>query len=106
MKSAPVALIVMPWFKDGAHDRVFTSILNGTVCVSDESKYLLETLKEQEGVFYYKLQEIEQLPQLVKRLLTEDELREKAVPRGKEIVEKDHTWVARARKLAEWMQDE
>lgn len=106
VKKAKVSLNVMPWFKDGAHDRVFTSILNGTVCVSDESKYLLETLKEQEGVFYYKLQEIEQLPQLVKRLLTEDELREKAVTRGKEIVEKEHTWVARARKLAEWMQDE
>ena len=101
-----ISLNVMPWFKDGAHDRVFTSILNGTVCVSDESKYLLETLKEQEGVFYYKLQEIERLPQLVKRLLIEDELRKKAVTRGKEIVEKEHTWAARARKLAEWMQDE
>lgn len=106
LQQSKISLNVMPWFKDGAHDRVFNSILNGAVCVSDTSKYLCESLKDGEGVFYYKLQEIECLPELVNGLLKEDALRRNALKRGKEIVEKEHTWAARARKLAEWFEDE
>lgn len=50
LADAKVSLNVMPWFKDGAHDRVFNSILNGAVCVTDPSRYLEEELHEGEGV--------------------------------------------------------
>ena len=38
ISKSKVSLNVMPWFKDGAHDRVFNSMLNGAVSVSDGSK--------------------------------------------------------------------
>lgn len=44
--ASKISLNVMPWFKDGAHDRVFNSILNGTVSVTDTSKYLCGELKK------------------------------------------------------------
>ena len=50
LSHAKISVNVMPWFKDGAHDRVFNSILNGAVCVSDTSRYLSEELKDGEGV--------------------------------------------------------
>ena len=71
LSHAKVSVNVMPWFKDGAHDRVFNSILNGAVCVSDTSRYLSEELKEGEGVSYYDLKHLEQLPVKVKDLLEE-----------------------------------
>ena len=66
----------MPWFKDGAHDRVFNSILNGTVSVTDTSKYLCWELKEGQGVCYYDLAHMERLPELVGDLLADDARRE------------------------------
>lgn len=47
--ASKISLNVMPWFKDGAHDRVFNSILNGTVSVTDTSKYLCGELKRRTG---------------------------------------------------------
>lgn len=42
MRDARIALNVMPWFKDGAHDRVFTAMLQGTAALTDDSRYLRE----------------------------------------------------------------
>ena len=32
-----ISLNVMPWFRDGAHDRIFNSMLNGALCLTDSS---------------------------------------------------------------------
>lgn len=105
LQQAKISLNVMPWFKDGAHDRVFNSILNGAVCVSDTSKYLCEELQDGDGVFYYGLQELEKLPELVEHLLAHEEICAAALERGKELVLAKHTWAERARKLAGWMEE-
>ena len=86
----------MPWFKDGAHDRVFNSILNGTVSVTDTSKYLCGELKEGQGVCYYDLAHMEKLPELVRDLLADDARREEIVRAGIPVVEEKHTWIRRA----------
>ena len=39
---ARISLNIMPWFKDGAHDRVFTAMLQHTLSLTDDSKYLRE----------------------------------------------------------------
>lgn len=56
---------VMPWFKDGAHDRVFNSMLNGAVCFTDWSRYLTENLRDGEDIFFYELDALECLPDMV-----------------------------------------
>lgn len=104
IQQSKVSLNVMPWFKDGAHDRVFNSILNGAVCVSDESKYLCENLKEGEGVCYYELQHLEKLPDKVNMLLHDEALRQEIVAQGRGKVEKEHTWAVRAKQIAEWFE--
>ena len=103
IKRAKVSLNVMPWFKDGAHDRVFNSILNGTVCVTDGSKYLCEELQDGEGACYYDLDRLELLPKLVSDLLDNDEQREQTVKKGLVKVNPHHTWDSRARQLILWM---
>ena len=105
LRRAKVSLNVMPWFKDGAHDRVFNSILNGAVCVSDRSKYLCEELKEAEGVCYYDLEEIEKLPQIVQELLQDESIRRTVIANGIEKVRKNHTWENRAKQVVEWIEN-
>ena len=104
LAQSKVSVNVMPWFKDGAHDRVFNSILNGAVCVSDTSKYLCEELKEGEGVCYYELEDIEELPDKVKDLLQNEKKMQDIVARGRAKVLDVHTWEKRAEQVAEWFE--
>ena len=104
IRQSRISINVMPWFKDGAHDRVFNSVLNGAVCVSDTSKYLCEQLKEGEGVCYYELEEIEALPDKVKDLLQNETKMQDIVARGRAKVLDMHTWAKRAEQVAEWFE--
>ncbi len=106
LADAKVSLNVMPWFKDGAHDRVFNSILNGAVCVTDPSCYLEGELHEGEGVCYVALQDMDALPEKVKDLLQNDSGRNEIVRRGRAIVEQKHTWAQRAKTLAAWIAED
>lgn len=101
---AKISLNVMPWFKDGAHDRVFNSILNGAVCVSDGSKYLCEELKEGEGICYFDLNHLEALPEKVKELLQDENRMQDIVAQGREKVLDMHLWANRAELLADWIE--
>ncbi len=105
IRKGKVSLNVMPWFKDGAHDRVFNSILNGTVCVTDKSKYLCEELQNDDGVCYYDLENLEELPEKVNLLLENEKERKQRVEKGLEQVIVHHTWEARAMQIIAWMSE-
>ena len=105
IQHAKVSLNVMPWFKDGAHDRVFNSILNGAVCVSDKSKYLCEELQEGEGVCYYDLKNIVELPHIVQDLLQNENKMQDIVSKGVGKVREQHTWDARAKQIISWIEE-
>lgn len=105
IKHSKVSVNVMPWFKDGAHDRVFNSILNDAVCVSDESRYLREELAEGEGLCYYDLSQLEELPKLVKSLLADEKRREEILLQGKKKVLEKHTWEVRAKQILTWIEE-
>ena len=104
LSESKVSLNVMPWFKDGAHDRVFNSILNGAVCVTDTSRYLCEELAEGEGVCYFTLEEIGRLPEIVRGLLADETRLYEIAECGKKKVIERHTWAKRAETLAGWIE--
>lgn len=105
LKKAKVSVNVMPWFKDGTHDRVYNSILNGAVCVTDTSKFLCDELSEGEGVCYYELQQLDSLPDKVKELLSNEERTQDIVAKGKAKVLDMDLWENRAETLAEWFEN-
>lgn len=104
MQRAQISLNVMPDFKDGAHDRIFSSILNGAVCVSDSSIYLKENLPEGTGICYYDMRQLEALPLLLKGLLKDSQKREEIVKKGYETVKEKHTWKKRAEDIINWIE--
>lgn len=99
MGRAVVSLNVMPDFKDGAHDRIFNSILNGAVCVSDDSIYLKEVLPEGCGVSYYDVSHPEYLGDQIKALLEDTGKCREIQKTGYGIVKEKHTWKNRAYQL-------
>ena len=97
MRDARIALNVMPWFKDGAHDRVFTAMLQGTVALTDDSRYLREECRDGENICFYSLRALEQLPDQVVSLL-EDPVR------MAELAERGRMWMLRSVMVSsDWM---
>lgn len=99
IKQAKISLNVMPWFKDGAHDRIFNSMLNHGVCVTDGSEYLDHHFVDDDDIIFYSLDHIEQLPEKVKRILNNEDKRcsiaERAYIKAKEY----HSWEKRTEVL-------
>ena len=100
VRNARLSLNLMPWFKDGAHDRIFTAMLQRTVCVTDDSRYLRGEFADGEGLVYFSLKEREHLPGLVKTLLHDAQELEKIAQKGFRKAHAGHTWRERAAELA------
>ena len=99
-----ISLNVMPWFKDGAHDRIFNSQLNGAVCLTDDSIYLMEQLTDYKDCVFYSLEDIEHLPDKVRYLLDHPELSEHIAKTGYETALASHTWEVRAKTILSYIE--
>ena len=101
IRQSRISLNVMPWFRDGAHDRIFNSMLNGVVALTDPSIYLRQILTDDENVIFYDLQRLEELPDRVKTLLEDPERLERIAANAYTCAKEDHTWQHRAAALLE-----
>ena len=99
MTEAKISINVMPWFKDGAHDRVFNAMLNGSVAVTDHSSYLDEALTNHENVIFYDLAHLEELPDKTRHLLNSPEKQKALSDNGYRLAKESHTWLQRAKQL-------
>ncbi len=106
LRESRLSLNVLPWFKDGAHDRVWNSILNGAVCLTDSSVYLREVLPDGAGVRYFSLKEMEsELPACAEKLLSDPALCEEMLLRGMPAARQRHTWKQRAETLLPMLEE-
>lgn len=92
------SLNVMPWFKAGSHDRIFTAMGCGAVAVTDSSKYI-EEIAGEGGILLYRLEQLEALPEKLRYLLEHEEEAEELAGRGREQFQKKHTWAERAEEV-------
>lgn len=99
-----VSLNIMPWFKDGSHDRVFTAMLNGALCLTDGSAYLEEKLRETENVYFYSLKGLKYLPAKVRRILANPEESASVADAGRKLAEENHTWAHRADEVMDYLE--
>ena len=88
-------------FNDGAHDRVFTAMLNGTVVVSEYSKYLLEEFEDGKDIFLYDWQNGSSQVRIVDKLLNDEGMRLSAAISAYCKVNNKHRWKNRAKSILE-----
>lgn len=100
VRNSKIALNTMPWFKDGAHDRIFTAMLQGSVALTDDSIYLRERFKDGENICFYELAHLEKLKEQVEELLAHPKEAEEIAECGYETAWKFHTWKSRAEAIA------
>lgn len=106
ISQSKISLNVMPWFKDGAHDRIFNSQLNGAVCLTDDSIYLREQLTDGKNCVFYSLEDIEDLPDKVLALLDSPESLSYIAKNGYETALASHTWKTRAKMLLSYIKND
>ena len=94
-----ISLNVMPWFRDGAHDRIFNSMLNGALCLTDSSLYLEEILQDKKNCKIYSTARPEELPDMVYGLLANPDGMQEIIDNGYEMAKAAHTWEHRAAAL-------
>lgn len=94
-----LSLNVMPWFKDGVHDRIFNSMLNGAVALTDSSVYLDGFLRQKENAAVYSLKDLDQLPVLAEELLRDEGKMQEIADAGFEAAMRCHTWERRAQEI-------
>lgn len=87
-----INLNVMPWYKDGTHDRVFNTLLRDSIPLTDQSIYLKEHLKDKESIFYYSLENIDKIPAIVDEIFENSESTKSIIEKGKSIVLENYTW--------------
>lgn len=101
IQNARISLNVQPWFKDGVHDRVFTAMLQQTVSLTDDSRYLRRTFTDGEDIVFFSLEGCSYLPDLVHMLLREEENAWQIAQNGYRKAVLRHTWQCRAAVLAD-----
>lgn len=97
---AKMVLNVMPWFKSGVHDRVYSAMLNGCVCVTDGSEFVARTLTDGREALLYSLDRLEELVHKIMHYQEEPQELKAIAQRGYAYAKDTQTWQSRARRLA------
>lgn len=105
ISQAKISLNVMPWFKDGAHDRVFNSCLNGAVSLTDSSIYMNEIFTDGMDILFYDLNMlrdyeisgynqhiVKPLTDRVRMLLSDDVALQNIADRAYDLCQYGHSW--------------
>ena len=73
MAKAKIVVGMIPWFKNGIQDRIITTMLNHSICVTDRTPYLEQHLTDYEDVIFYDINHLEELPEKITKLLQDPE---------------------------------
>ena len=101
---AKISLNVMPWFKRGAHDRIYSAMLNGAVSVTDKSQYLTAHYRDGELLRYYDLKELDKLPTTVTDLLSHPETMQQIADNAYAYAKEHLAWKQYAAQLEKYIE--
>lgn len=106
ISQSKISVNAMPWFKDGAHDRIFNSMLNGAVVLSDTSNYLKACFVDKSDLFFFELQQISNIGDIVRAALSDLDRLQEMADRAYDICIKNHTWKKRCDVLIDRIENE
>lgn len=92
MANAKINLNVMPWFKSGTHDRIFNTLLQHSLPLTDRSSWIEENFRDGWDIALYDLQHLDRLPAIAESLLYDADKAEAIIRNGYEKVLKNLTW--------------
>lgn len=101
--NSKISLNIMPWFKAGSHDRVFSAMLCGSLCLTDSSIYLEQACTSRENILFYSLEQLETLPGIIEKTLADEKRAAVIARKGQALAEEKHTWANRAEEFIDYL---
>ena len=95
-RRAKITLNLLPEFKNGTHDRIYSSLLNHSLCLTDSSPLLEQQFKDGRDLIFYKYQDMDQLPDRISKLLRNPDHLAEISQNGYFQAKENHSWQARA----------
>lgn len=92
MAEAKINLNVFPWFKAGTHDRIFNTLLQHSLPLTDSSRWVDNYFTNGQDIVLYDLKHLEQLPQIADRMLKDSGQAEHIIENGYNKVLQNLTW--------------
>lgn len=94
-----IGLNIMTWHKAGMTERIANICLSGAVCLTDSSEYLSENFNNNENIIVFDLNRLEELPKLINKVLSDNDLRQKIADNAYMVANKKHTWKVRTKEF-------
>lgn len=92
MADAKINLNVFPWFKAGTHDRIFNTLLQHSLPLTDSSRWVDMNFKDGQDIVLYDLKHLEHLPDIAEQMLKDSARAEQIIQNGYEKVRQNFTW--------------
>lgn len=92
MADAKINLNVFPWFKSGTHDRIFNTLLQHSLPLTDSSRWVDTHFTDGQDIVLYDLKHLDRLPKTAEKMLNNPEQAESIIQRGYEKVRREFTW--------------
>lgn len=96
---AKMLLNTTPGFHGGLHDRVYSSMINGTVCLTERSRFAERVLQDGKDAVFYDSKKSEDLQESLVKLYEDPEWMMEIAARAKQKALEKHTWEARVEEL-------
>lgn len=94
-RRAKITLNIMPGFKNGTHDRIYSSMLNHSLCLTDSTPLLRRQFKDNRELCFYDTQNMEGLVCRISALLSAPKELETITEAGYQRAKENHTWQSR-----------
>ncbi len=94
-----ISVNIMPWFKDGSHDRILSSMLCNTLSFTDGSKWLSENFENKKDLVFYDNMNIDEIPYMLSDLLANPDILAEISENGHKKALEHHTWHSRAKEI-------
>ncbi len=101
IKRSKILLNSVPEIKYGGHERIFTGLAAGSAVLTLDTPYISAQFKEGESILLYERNQPKKLNDTLKEYIADDSKRKALVKKGRELVERNHTWDVRAKKFLE-----
>lgn len=96
---AKIGLNIMSWHKAGMTERIANIMLSGAVCLTEDTAYLREHMRDGEEIVSFSLERLTELPAKIKELLDHPDVREKIAENAYHRAMAEYTWERRAEEL-------
>lgn len=99
LQKSKICLNSSPFFKHGAHERIFAGFACGALVVTNENSFLKQMFKDGESIVFYRSKEWDKVNEKINYYLENEDARKAVVEAGRAVVKSYHTWDHRAIEL-------